>query len=255
MKKKLCADVITMFSNCQKTPAKIITENDLAGLPAPVQRYLRYAQIIGKEEIRTVYLKQKGFFRPKIGPKWFPLVADEYHTTEPPAFYWHGKIYLFPFIPISGVDLYSEGKGNLRIKFMSLFPLANAQGPECDYSELLRYLSEIIWFPTAWLSKNLEWQPIDDLSAKVTISHCGINASATVLFNSKDQITQILADRYRDDNGKPVLDKWAVIAAKYREVHGFRIPLKGIAIWKLPTGDFSYFRGDITEIEYNKTVF
>jgi hypothetical protein len=40
----------------------------------------------------------------------------------------------------------------------------------------------------------------------------------------------------------------------YRQIHGVRIPLKGEAVWKLPSGDFSYFRGEVTEIEYDRSA-
>jgi hypothetical protein len=37
----------------------------------------------------------------------------------------------------------------------------------------------------------------------------------------------------------------------YREAGGMRIPMKVDVLWHLDTGDFSYFRAEITEIEYN----
>ncbi|MBO8180172.1 MAG: hypothetical protein H0Z19_06780 [Archaeoglobus sp.] len=41
---------------------EIVTAEDLEGLPEPVQRYLKYTQIIGKEKITTVRLEQGGYF-------------------------------------------------------------------------------------------------------------------------------------------------------------------------------------------------
>jgi len=44
-------------------------------LPGPVKRYLNYAQVVGKEPIRTVRLKQQGFIRQQPDQKWFPMAA------------------------------------------------------------------------------------------------------------------------------------------------------------------------------------
>ena len=45
---------------------KIVTEEDLEGLPEPVSGYLRCMQIIGKEKIRTCRLKQRGRIQNRI---------------------------------------------------------------------------------------------------------------------------------------------------------------------------------------------
>src|SRR2546425_13007025 len=41
------------------------------------------------------------------------------------------------------------------------FPTGNAHGSEMDQGELQRYLLEMAWFPTAWLSDAIEWQALD----------------------------------------------------------------------------------------------
>ena len=44
----------------QQTRSEIITEADLAPLPEPVQRYLRYAQVLGKPRVKCVKVRQTG---------------------------------------------------------------------------------------------------------------------------------------------------------------------------------------------------
>ena len=46
-------------------------------------------------------------------------------------------------------------------------------------------------------------------------------------------------------NGQPLI-------SGYKEFHGIRIPIGGEAIWKLDSGDFSYIKLEIMDIEYNK---
>ncbi len=40
--------------------AEIVTEEDVARLPEPVQRYMGYTKVIGKKKVSCVRLKQKG---------------------------------------------------------------------------------------------------------------------------------------------------------------------------------------------------
>ena len=119
-------------------------------LPEAMQRYLRYTRVVGKEPIQTVRLKYPGFFITQPGQKWLPMVAEEYFTTKPFAFLRRGSIRLFPLISISAWDGFSNGHGSLLVKLLSPVTLVSVHGPEADQGELLRYLGEIIWFPTAW---------------------------------------------------------------------------------------------------------
>ena len=172
-----------------------------------------------------MHLKQKGSFRTKEGQKWLPLVAEQYYTVQPPAFLWHGVIKQNPLLSISARDRFSDGHGSLLVKLLCLVTLVDARGPEADQGELLRYLSEIVWFPTAWLADYIEWQAIDAQSARATIQHRGVTASAVLFFNGQDQLMRMIAQRYRLVNGKCVLEQWETLGGEYKEVNGMYIPV------------------------------
>lgn len=146
--------------------SSVIAESQLTGLPDVVQCYLRHARIIGKEPIRTVHLKQKGAMQMKPGGRWFPMVGEQRFTTDPPAFRWHGIIRLLPLISLSGTDMFRDGHGRFRIALFDRIPLVDGHSPEVVQADLLRYLAEIVWFPTAWLSDAIAWEGLDDLSAR-----------------------------------------------------------------------------------------
>jgi len=250
-KRKVNSEVVKLFRESEDVRPKIVTEEDIKGLPEPVQRYLRYSQIIGKEEIRTVRLKQKGLMRMSEGQKWMPLEAEEYYTTDPPGFIWHGSIEFVPFLSVKARDMLSEGKGNMLIKLLGLVKVADSSGPEMNQASLVRYLSEIIWFPTAFLSDYIQWEPIDSNSAKATISVDGLTASAVFHFDEKGELTNLVAERYRDENGQQVLGTWSTPILEYKEINGVWIPSKGYAEWNLSSGDFKYIEVEVTDIEYN----
>jgi hypothetical protein len=139
------------------------------------------------------------------------------------------------------------------VKLLSLIPLADVHGPEADQGELLRYLGEIIWFPTAWLSEVMGWQAIDAQSVRVTIRQPGVTVAAVRQVNEQGQMTHLSAERYMAEGKSYRLERWSAHCTEYQEVSGMRIPLRVEVMWNLAAGDFSYFRGEITEIEYNQS--
>jgi hypothetical protein len=253
MKKRVQREVVELFEKEKETyiPRKI-TEEDIAGLPEPVQRYLRYTQIIGTGKVRTARLKQKGYFRTRESQRWMPFKAEEYFTVDPPAFLWYGRIRLFPLVSFGAIDKFYREEGSLVVKLSSLIKVADAKGEECDQAELVRYLSEIIWFPSAFLSDYIRWEPINSDSARATIRVAGLTASADLYFNKQGQITNFVAERYMDVNGGAILKKWSTPIHKYAEVNGIMVPVKGEGVWTLSSGDFPYVRiTEIPDLEYN----
>ena len=235
----------------RQTQPFVSTDEHLLKLPNTVQRYLRTVGVIGKEAIRTVRLKQRGRLRMKEGEKWLPLTAEQYFTTSPPGFVWHARVRLFSLLNISVTDMFVNGHGRLKAKLLSLVMMADATGPQVDQGELLRYLAEMIWFPTAWLSQYIEWKEIDEHSAQAILRHANLTVAAVLHFNKGSQVVQITAERYREEDGKFILRPWSGREEDYREVGGMMIPMKAEVSWHLESGDFTCFRAQITEIEFN----
>lgn len=101
------------------------------------------------------------------------------------------------------------------------------------------------------MSPYIKWEAVDSNSAKATISYKGVSASAIFYFNEKGKIVKIKAKRYREVNGKFVLDDWEIPIIEYKMFNGIVVPSKVNVIWKLSTGDFCYDKVEIIDIEYN----
>ena len=253
MRRTIRKDGLALLQHSEQAQPGFVSNAQLLGLPEPLQHYLRYAQVVDKVPIRTVHLTQQGFMRMQPGQKWLSMAAEQYFTTAPPAFLWHTTIRPFPLVSISATDRFSDGHGQMRIQLWSAIPMGNARGPEMDQGELQRYLLEMAWFPTAWLSSTIEWQAIDANSVKATIHQQGVTASGVLHVNEEGQLTKLTADRYREEHGHYRLDPWTALSSEYMEVEGMRIPTKSEVTWHLASGDFTWFRFEITEIEYNQS--
>ncbi|MEA2074867.1 MAG: DUF6544 family protein [Euryarchaeota archaeon] len=65
--------------------------------------------------------------------------------------------------------------------------------------------------------------------------------------NEKGEIVRFVTDRHRDSS----LEKWSGYYRQYEEIDGVKIPTEVEVVWHLESGDFSYARFVVTEIEFN----
>lgn len=245
-------EVKQLFIGSPKNDFEKIQKEDLAHLPQPVQIWLENAHIIGKEKISSVRLKQKGRMRTKVDGPWMPAEAEQYFNVDEPKFVWKAKVQMSPLLKLSGLDHYSEGKGKMTIKVLSLIPVVDSEGPEMDQSTLLRYMAEMPWFPTAALNPYIKWEPIDTHSARATMSYKGVTASGVFTFNDKGDLIRFKTKRYKEENGKYELRDWGGINKEFKEFNGIRIPNKSDIVWFEESGDFNWYQLEITDLEYNK---
>jgi len=228
----------------------IITENMITRYPAPVQRWLRYSGIVGKEMARTVYITQKGEMRLNPGQsKWFTSYSQQYFTVSIPAFIWKVNMDLYS-LPVIGRDMFANGKGEMKITLLGLIPIAVAgNNVKIHQSALQRFLGEISWFPQAALKPYIRWEAIDDSRAKATIEYMGVTGSAVFHFNRKGELVKFVAMRYKDINDeKPT--EWIAAVKRYGQFQGIKIPTTLDATWMLGEGPFTWYRFKIIDVRY-----
>ncbi len=217
------------------------SEAQTSYLPEPVRRYFKYALKNNQRLISNARLIHGGQFKPS--KKWMPISGEEYFTVDPPGFAWFAKLRF-----ISGKDTYYDGSGRMQIKLFSVIKLVDGKGEDFNQGELVRWLSETPWFPTALLpSENVRWAPVDAASANVTLTDHGLNVAAVFFFNEMGQITKFVAKR----PGEGKLQDWICQYSDYREVDGMHIPFCGEASWVSESEDAKYAKFRIEKIEYD----
>ena len=172
--------------------------------------------------------------------------ARQFFSVDPPGFVWVADVKAAPFIHLAGRDKYEDGHGHMLIKLLSLFPVANASGPETDQGTLLRFLAEIVWFPTAALESYISWEEVDRSTARATMSFGGTTASGLFTFDEEGDFRRFEARRYY---GKE-METWVITAGDHENLGGLRIPVTSKVTWQLPEGDFTWFELEIKEVDY-----
>lgn len=222
----------------------------IESLPQPVQRWLHFAGVQEGQVADNIYLRQKGIMRTVPNGKWMNYTAQQWFTTGQPGFLWLAKVGEGSALPLSGMDRLLAGKGHMLIKAFGLLPVVNSTGPNIDQSTLLRYLAEIIWFPSAALQPYIQWEAIDELHARATLQWQELSVSGVFTFDESGRVTAFEAQRYYDRKEGATLETWHIDmdCRSYAQFAGLQIPTHSVVSWKLDSGDFVWLKLDILEL-------
>ncbi|MBP6015553.1 MAG: hypothetical protein KA586_02450 [Candidatus Promineofilum sp.] len=229
-----------------------ITEDRLAHLPEPVQRYMRWTGVVGKPWIHTAYVRQDGKFRLAADKPWMPMKAEQVYTIDPLAMQGRARFKMFGLPLFTASDNYRNGAGQMFGKAARLFTLFDARGEKITLGTLTRLLSEMIWFPTAYLGDNITWTAVDDQAADVALTDHGRTASGRMFFDEQGRFVTFEAMRYKEDDGQYTLLPWHTPATEWGERGGLKLPVRGEVYWVMPDGKLTYGDFNIVAVEYNR---
>jgi len=231
-----------------KKERMLVTEDMIGELPSPVKRWLINTHVIGMKCPTTINILQRGTMRRKPDAQWMPFEATQSITIDPPAFVWKASIQANPFLEIVGRDKLVQGRGNMLIKPLSVFTIANSSGSEIDEATLIRFLAEMIWYPQASVLEYLKWDRIDERHARVTMTVGDTRATGTFEFNADGDVSGFEAQRFGDFGGVIRKETWSISVKQYQEFQGIRIGSLSEVTWKLKEGDFMWLRLEITDM-------
>ena len=227
---------------------------ELDSLPAPVQRYLRAVLKDGQPVIAAVTIEHAGTFNlSATAEQWKPFTSRQRIVTRRPAFLWDARIALLPGLTARVHDGYVHGEGLLHAAVLGLFTVARLRGGgELARGELMRFLAEAAWYPTALLpSQGVRWEAVDDRSANATLVDGPLALTLLFRFNDVGLIDSVRAEARGAMVGKEiVMVPWECRLSDYQLRDGMSVPIAGEAAWLRPEGRQPYFRGTITSLAY-----
>ena len=235
------------------TPA-VVDFGELEGLPAPVQRYFRAVLRDGQRIVAGVRVRHAGTFDMGAGSaQWKPFTSDQRVVTRRPGFDWDARIRLAPGLAVHVHDAYVGGEGLLRAGILGLLTIVDLRGTrELAEGELMRFMAEAAWYPTALLpSQGVRWEAVADDAARATLADGDVALTLLFSFDADGLVKTIRAEaRGRTVGDAVVPTPWECRLANWQEGDGMRIPLDGEVAWLLPEGEKSYWRGRIVSIAY-----
>jgi len=233
---------------------KVFDLRELVALPAPVQRYFRAVLVEGMRMVTAVDIRQTGTFnQSETTPAWKPFTATQRAVTCRPGYFWDARIRMWPSVPVRVRDAYVAGEGILNAAVFGLFPVADLRDSgELAQGELMRYLAEAAWYPTALLpSQGVRWSAVDDRSARAALSDGAVTVELLFRFNAAGLIDSVRAEARGRMSGTTTQHlPWEGRFWHHTTSDGLGVPLEGEVAWIHPTGAKPYWRGRITQLDY-----
>jgi len=227
---------------------------ELDGLPAPVQRYFRAVLKEGQPIVSAASIGLTGNINMSAeGEQWKPFQSQQRVVTHRPGFLWDACVTMRPGMKVHVLDSYIAGTGLMQASMFGLFTVARVEGEGGIASaELMRYLAEAVWYPTALLpSQGIRWNAIDAQTATATLVDGPLTLTLLFRFNELGLIDSVRADeRSGMVNGKVVMTPWECRVARYALREGMTVPSVGEAAWIRPEGRSPYFHGALTSLTY-----
>lgn len=232
-------------------PARL-QQGELDALPPPVQRYLRAALPAEAAMVATIDLVHKGRFDIREeGQRWLPFESRQRVQMRRPGFVWDARMPVVPGLAVHVHDAYIAGEGVLHPSVAGLVSLAEQRsGGDFARDELMRFLAESPWYPTALLpSQGVRWLAIDEGSARATLVDGPHEVSLVFVFGADGMVESVrAAARGRSLRGQLVPTPWEGRWQAYETRCGMRVPTRGEVAWLLPEGGKPYWRGQLVEM-------
>ena len=235
---------------------EMITDETIQELPPVIQQWLRKTNVVGRERTVTVHLTQQGEMKTNPDGNWIPFTAEQWFTPREPGFVWLANVKAAPGVHLSGRDVFMDGQGHMLIKLLSLVPVVNSTGDEINQGTLLRYLGEVNWFPSGAVSEFIQWEQLDSISAKATMTYKGVTDSGIFRFTEDGDLASYQAKRFYERKEGATLEDWLIEMdpESFVEIDGVRIGTKSTVTWRLDEGDYTWLKLEITDIEYNQVT-
>ena len=114
---------------------------------------------------------------------------------------------------------------------------------------MVRYLSEIIWFPSGAINNYIAWEEITPLKIKAILTYGTLSVSGIFTFNEEGRPLSFQAQRFYDKTGE--LETWfiGIDESNDKIFNEKSIPSKATVTWKLKNGDFTWYEVEIEELE------
>ncbi len=230
--------------------SNLLSEDDIAHLPAPVQGYLRYTRSMGKPKITDFSVHMHGEMRQDETGKWFSFTSEQYNAIAKPSRLFFMKAHV-KGLPTAGYHAYQNDDALMLIKVLSFLPVVDIQEERLFQAETVTYLNDLcIMAPAALIDERFRWESIDDLNAQVHFKNQGVEIAAVLEFAEDGRLINFRSNDRTDINRRDKIP-FSTPIGDYREMNGRLLPAYGEAIWHYPEGDFTYGRFYIDRVDYN----
>lgn len=232
-------------------PPANITEADLARLPPLVQRYVRFAGVVGTPRAAGFRARMKGRIRGSATAAWMPFVAEQHNFYDPPRRYFFMQA-TRGGLPVDGLHVYGQAGASMRIRLASLLPIVDLGGADLMRTETVTILNEVcIFAPSRLLDPAITWRELDARSVEATYTNGPYSIRAVLVFDDAGALVDFWSDDRPalSEDGKTLLSqRWSTPLREYRAMGPFRLASRGEGRYAPASGDYAYLEIEIQEV-------
>ncbi len=246
---RLVRDGISRMSQRSRPPT--VTEADLAAVPPLVQRYCRFAGVVGTPKVQAFRARMTGRIRGSASAPWMPFRAEQVNFYDPPRRYFWMEATRWG-LPVEGLHAYGEAEASMRVRLLSMIPVVNLGGPDLMRTETVTVLNDMSLFaPSRLLDPAIRWREADARSVEATYTNGQHTVRAVLVFDDSGA----LVDFWSDDrpalaeDGKTVLpQRWSTPIRDYRAMGPYTLATRGEGRYAAPAGEYAYIELEVNEV-------
>jgi hypothetical protein len=235
----------------------VVTETDLAVLPAPVAGYLRRSGVVGESRVVNFRARIHGRIRAGASKPWMNFTGEQINTYGASP----SRLFLMDAtmfgLPVDVMHVFVGTSATMRVRLCSLLPMVHAAGPEMDRAETVTLFNDLcVLAPAALLDAPITWQTLDPNHVRAAFTHGAHTVSAELCFNDENELIDFVSDdrtRASADGRHFTSQRWSTPLSRYRTISDRCIATYGEGRWQAPEpeGEFSYLEYNLDDILYN----
>jgi uncharacterized protein DUF6544 len=237
-----------------KAATPVVTEADLDPLPAPVQRYLRLAGVVGQPLVQNYRIRFVGRIRSAADAPWMEFTAEQLSFADPPRrlFMMNARM---KGLPVDVFHSYIDAQARMRVKLLSLYPMVDAGGFDFTTAETVTIFNDMcVMAPATLISRAITWKVIDDKTVEGTFTNSAHTISARLYFDDSGALVSFTSDDrpgLAPDGKTLVPQRWSTPLTGYRAYGKFWLASHGDARYAPTAGAFTYGEFDLQDVAYN----
>ena len=227
----------------------------ISSLPVAARRFFEFAIEPGASLYTAAEITMEGRFSlgDRDHPRYMPMRATQV-LAAPHGFVW--KVRAGDKIWFTGSDAAENGASWSRFWLLGILPVARAgDNPDHLRAAFGRYVAEaVFWTPAALLpGENVRWDAIDDASARVIMTHRGLEQAVDLTIDAEGRPVKVTFQRWSDANPEKRfrLQPFGGYLSDYRTFDGYRLPTRVEAGNFFETDDyFAFFKANVTAVRF-----
>jgi hypothetical protein len=231
-----------------------IAEADLAPLPTLVATYLRRAGVVGRPRVRALHATFRARMRNRPDAAFMPATVeqDEFFGAPGPArlFFMEASRAGLPFVVF---HRYVGDAASMQVRVAGLIEVARVAGSVMTQSETVTLLNDMCFLaPAALLDAPIVWRAVGPSEVEARYTNAGHTVTAVLSFDAAgDLVGFVSGDRHQLDGKSDRLVPWSTPLRDFRDFGGVRLPATGEAMWREPSGAWTYGEFTLERISYN----